>query len=77
MRKYDPLFKFLQSQNKTQVILNYEEIEKIICQSLPVSAHKYKVWWDNNSHVQSKAWRDAGYKVTDVKLGSMVTFTKE
>lgn len=77
MGKYDPLFKYLQDQNKNQVILNYEEIEKIICQKLPYSAYTYKVWWDNNSHVQSKAWRDAGYKVKDIKLGQMVAFTKE
>lgn len=77
MKKYDPFFKYLNSRKESSIVLTYEEIERIISDKLPMSAHKYKVWWDNNSHVQSRAWRDAGYKVDSVIMGVKVFFIKE
>ena len=77
MGKYDPLFRYLHSDGKPQVTLNYVEIENILSVKLPDSAYKYKQWWDNNSHVQSKSWRDAGYKVDSVFLGDKVIFIKD
>ena len=77
MRKYDPLFRYLNANKNAQVTLNYSEIENILSANLPNSAYKYKEWWDNNSHVQSKSWRDAGYKVDTVFLGDKVIFVKE
>ena len=77
MGKYDPLFRYLYANKNAQVTLNYSEIENILSAKLPNSAYKYKEWWDNNSHVQSKSWRDAGYKVDKVFLGKQVIFIKE
>ena len=77
MSKYEPIYYFLNSSNKTSVILSYEQIEKIINAKLPGSAFVYREWWDNNSHVQSIYWRKAGYLVTDIALGKSVRFTKE
>ena len=77
MGKYDLLFRYLKQTSKLQNILTYSEIEIILAEKLPDSAYKYKQWWDNNSHVQSKAWRDAGYKVDTVHLGDKVIFVKE
>ena len=77
MGKYDPLFRYLNSNITPQVILSYVEIENILSAKLPDSARKYTEWWDNNSHVQSKSWRDAGYKVDKVFLGEQVIFIKE
>lgn len=77
MGKYDPLFNFLYHCNKSKIILSYNETEKIIYAKLPASAYKYKEWWDNNSHIQSKAWRDAGYKISDIILGDNVVFIKK
>ena len=77
MGKYDPLFRYLNSDVKSQVTLSYSEIENILSAKLPDSARKYTEWWDNNSHVQSKSWRDAGYKVDKVFLGEQVIFIKE
>ena len=77
MGKYDPLFRYLKQTSKSQNILTYAEIERILSEKLPDSAYKYKQWWDNNSHVQSKAWRDAGYTVETVSLGDKVIFVKE
>ena len=77
MGKYDPLFRYLNANRNTLVSLSYSEIENILSAKLPTSAYKYKEWWDNNSHVQSKSWRDAGYKVDKVFLGEQVIFIKE
>ena len=77
MGKYDPLFRYLNSNGNPKVILSYAEIENILSAKLPDSAYKFKQWWDNNSHVQSKSWRDAGYKVDTVFLGDKVLFVKE
>ena len=77
MGKYDPLFRYLNVNGKQQVILNYAEIENILSAKLPDSARKYTEWWDNNSHVQSKSWHDAGYKVDSIILGDKVIFIKE
>ena len=77
MGKYNPLFHYLNQNSKSQIILTYVEIERILSEALPNSAHKYKQWWDNNSHIQSKSWRDAGYKVDTVYLGDKVVFVKE
>ena len=77
MGKYDPLFHYLKQSSKLQNILSYVEIENILSATLPASAYKYKEWWDNNSHVQSKSWREAGYTVETVHLGDKVIFVKE
>ena len=76
MGKYDPLFHYLNANGGVQVILSYTEMENILSAKLPASAYKYKEWWDNNSHIQSKFWRDAGYKVDGVLLGNKVVFIK-
>lgn len=77
MGKYDPLFRYLNSNGTSQVALSYAEIENILSATLPTSAYKYKEWWDNKFHVQSKSWRDAGYKVDSIILGDKVIFIKE
>ena len=77
MGKYDPLFRYLNANRNTLVSLSYSEIENILSAKLTTSAYKYKEWWDNNSHVQSKSWRDAGYNVDTVFLGDKVIFVKE
>ena len=78
MDKYNPLGSYLEKQNMNQIKLSYEEIEIIIGDKLPVTASNNKAWWSNNdrSHVQSAAWSDAGYLVSDITLGAKVTFTK-
>ena len=77
MGKYDPLFCHLKQSSKSQNILTYTEMENILSAKLPASAYKYKEWWDNNSHSQSKSWREAGYTVETVRLGDKVIFVKE
>ena len=55
------------------------EVEKIIGRELPATAYKKREWWSNNdqTHSQSAAWSDVGYKTCDIILGESVTFKKE
>jgi hypothetical protein len=53
------------------------EIEEILMFKLPASAYKYSAWWPNESagtHTHALSWLMAGWKTTEVKTGSQVTF---
>jgi hypothetical protein len=65
MGKYDPLRDYLRQQSAAEFTLSFREIEKILVDALPTSAFRPQ-WWANEvsantSHVQRRAWRDAGY----------------
>lgn len=65
MPKYDPLSGHLRRQRQDELELSFAEIERILGAMLPKSATRPQ-WWANTtdpdtSHVQRKAWRDAGY----------------
>lgn len=79
MRKYAPLMLFLDKCNEKEITLSYEEIEKIIGDELPKTAYRKFEWWSNNdnTHTQSAAWSDVGYKTGNILLGKSVTFCKE
>ena len=80
MRKYDPLVKFLEDSPRTEgtAILSYAQIEDLTGKALPISAHRYRSWWGNDSyHVQAVAWRAAGWRVFKVDLArQVVTFIR-
>jgi hypothetical protein len=75
--KYYPLEEYLMSQDSSRVKLSFEDIEKIIGDSLPPSASKYRPWWANGGHVQTYAWLRAGWKVEEVSLDDYVVFVKK
>jgi len=65
MAKYDGLRDLLRRQAGREVNLTFKEIEGAISAALPKSANRPQ-WWanvvdPNTSHVQRKAWREAGY----------------
>lgn len=74
--KYDPLKDYLANCSDDFVELTYDEIERIIENVLPYSAHKYNAWWANGGHMHADAWLNAGYKVESVKFGHSVVFKK-
>ena len=71
MAKYDPLFEYLCRASDAPVELTFDEVERLVG-PLPVSATKFKQWWENEStdgrHVQAKAWLNAGREVERVDL---------
>jgi len=69
--KYTPLQHYLKALPKSQrdVILTYNQIERILNDELPKSASHHRPWWSNEvegSHVQARSWLDAGWKVETV-----------
>jgi hypothetical protein len=73
MSKYAPLAHFLKTQAKDYVLMNFTEVEKALGSKLPPSAYDYQAWWSNYggaSHVQAKAWLDAGYETEQVDMTS-------
>lgn len=81
MSKYEPLRIYLTGQAEREVSCSFSQIEAIIGDRLPRSAHVYPEWWANEknpdtSHVQCRAWRDAGYSASPDLEGQQVAFTK-
>lgn len=82
MNKYEPLNKYLSRQTASRLILSFDEIEHILGDKLPKSAHCYSVWWSNSNtsaHPHSCAWLDAKYKTVNVlqsMLQKQMTFEK-
>ncbi len=72
--KYMPLqmhlIGVLHSENDLQ--LSFAEIEQIIGDRLPPSAYSHREWWSNHagSHVQARAWLEAGWEVDGVDQGA-------
>jgi hypothetical protein len=80
MSKYQPLAKHLEAQGSAVVTITFAEIDRLLGDPLPPSARQYRPWWANEregSHVQARAWLDAGWKVDAVDLSEeRVTFRR-
>lgn len=78
MGKYTPLEEYISKQKANEITLSFSEIEEIIKDKLPPSAHKYEVWWSNSfSHSQSEAWLNAGYNASVDLENKETTFLRE
>jgi hypothetical protein len=77
MRKYRPLERYLERQTTPVVKLTFDQIEKIIGNSLPPSAFRHRAWWANSyeGHINAAAWMDVGFMVDSLDIGGhAVTF---
>lgn len=80
MGKYDPLESWLRRKAGTEVELSFADIERIIGAMLPNSAVRPQ-WWANEAspdsrHVQSRAWRNAGYEAFLIPDAERVRFKR-
>jgi hypothetical protein len=72
--KYSPLENYLRSlpTSQREVTMSFYQIERILNDKLPASAHQHQAWWVNQkkkgTHVESQAWMDAGWKVDTVNF---------
>ncbi len=71
--RYAPLAIWLQTQTGTHqknLLLSFEQIEKIIDDKLPPSARQHRTWWANDSvsHTQSQQWIEVGWRVSSVNM---------
>jgi hypothetical protein len=80
MSKYTPLGRHLAEQPSREIRLAFSEIERLLGDSLPASAHNHRAWWANERsgpHPQAHAWMDAGWRVDSVNLATQqVTFVR-
>jgi hypothetical protein len=81
MPKYEPLSVHLAGRGLAREIMTFAEIERVIGASLPRSARDHAAWWGNElvpgSHVQSRAWLEAGYRVESIdRRSGSVTFVR-
>ena len=79
--KYTPLENYLRElpAGQRDVTLGFEQIERILNDKLPSSAHEYQAWWANEkegNHVNARAWANAGWKNADWNVES-VDFTRK
>jgi len=72
MGKYTPLSEFLRSQRTNEIRMTFEQIERVIGNSLPPKAQHHRAWWSNNpsNNVMTKAWLDAGFRSEQVDLAA-------
>ena len=80
MSKYRPLQTYLAHQTRAEAAMAFREIEEVLGFPLPPSARKHQAWWANNvgTHVNARAWRDAGWKTSRVDLASeRVVFVRD
>jgi hypothetical protein len=80
MGKYDPLRDYLRKQTVDECTLSLAEIEAIIVAQLPPSTNRSQ-WWSNvgnmnTTHIQRRAWADAGFDAHFNKDSRQVTFRK-
>lgn len=80
MAKYDLLGRYLSRRAGAEIELSFAEIERIIGAMLPNSASRPQ-WWANENdpqsrHVQSRAWRDAGYDAYPLVARERVRFAR-
>ena len=70
MGKYEPLGAFLRGQRAPEVLLTFNQIEKITGVKLPPKAQHHRAWWSNNAanNVMTKVWLDAGFESAQVDM---------
>ena len=71
--KYTSLEKYLRDlpEGQREIVLTFEQIERIINSKLPTSAYGYQQWWDHETegnHVSKRAWANAGWGVDQVNF---------
>jgi hypothetical protein len=68
--KYSELRRHLEGQAGPSLEMAFDEIDHVVG-GLPASARRYSAWWSNEregTHVQARAWMDAGWRVASVNL---------
>lgn len=76
--KYIGLANYLKSKTETTITMTFEEIEKLIGNTLPQSAYKHRAFWSNtSSHSVAYGWINSDYQTESVDFSAKkVTFVK-
>jgi CBS domain-containing protein len=77
--RYAPLALYLEGVQQDQVQLTFQEIERILGDSLPPSARQWRSWWanDTTSHPHAQEWLTVGWRVARIAMTEeRVTFAR-
>jgi len=76
--KYYPLHQRLSQSLQDEVTLTFTEIEALLGEPLPSSAHTRRDWWSNRRAAPpAAAWHEAGYRVIQADIENRrVSFRK-
>ena len=71
--KYTPLENYLRDlpESQREVLLNFQQIEKVLNTRLPSSAYEDRRWWDHETeanHLTKRAWANAGWKIESLDV---------
>lgn len=68
--KYEKLRSYLSAQRQSRIRLTFAEVARRSEVKLPASAYGHAAWWanDSTSHVQARAWLEAGYKTENIDI---------
>ncbi|WP_116041532.1 DUF7662 domain-containing protein [Amycolatopsis palatopharyngis] len=78
MGKYDPLRDHLAARRDdvAEMRMTFTEIEQLVG-ALPAEARSHRAWWANDSKIEARAWRAAGWHVEMVdQAGEQVVFSR-
>jgi hypothetical protein len=66
MGKYDPLAAHLSRipAHEAAVTMTFREVSALVG-GLPPTAYRLRQWWANDSKVEARAWRAAGWHVDE------------
>lgn len=73
MANWQRLMQYL-SRIDEQITFTWPELDSLVG-GLPPSATKHRAWW-SGERTQVRAWRSAGFRMTNLQLGERVTFTR-
>jgi hypothetical protein len=77
--KYRALHDHLRRITTASITMTFSEVEKVLGDQLPRSAHKHSAWWANETdgrHLHARAWMQAGWKARPNLAAKCVTFVK-
>ena len=68
--RYAPLALYLEGVQQDQVQLTFQEIERILGDSLPASARQWRSWWANDTtrHPHAQEWLTVGWRVARIAM---------
>jgi hypothetical protein len=80
-QKYEPLKSFLAEQppDVSRVVLDFEQLSRLIGEQLPSSAYIRGAWWGNETNprrIPSYAWTTVGWHANADRSKQMVEFVR-
>ena len=73
---YENLKNYFLDHDENKIILNFNDIEKILCVKLPENAYKYECFWQKET-MFSETWRSQGFEISKINLKKKKIYFKK